>query len=70
MKHYVPSEEYEDAGQGGGKKKKAKKDPNQPKRNMSAYFLYSVAIRPEVKEQNPGESCKLFCLQICIRTPY
>lgn len=54
MKHYVPSEEYEDAG--GGKKKKAKRDPNQPKRNMSAYFLYSVAIRPEVKEQNPEAS--------------
>jgi hypothetical protein len=56
MKHYVPSEEYEDAGGGGGKKKKAKKDPNQPKRNMSAYFLYSVAVRPQVKEQNPDAS--------------
>jgi hypothetical protein len=44
MKHYVPMDEP------GGKRKKAKKDPNAPKRNMSAYFLYSVYIRPIVKE--------------------
>eukprot|EP00538_Stauroneis_constricta_P007239 CAMPEP_0119570674 /NCGR_PEP_ID=MMETSP1352-20130426/43731_1 /TAXON_ID=265584 /ORGANISM="Stauroneis constricta, Strain CCMP1120" /LENGTH=204 /DNA_ID=CAMNT_0007620345 /DNA_START=721 /DNA_END=1335 /DNA_ORIENTATION=- len=51
MKHYVPTEEP-----GGGKRKKAKKDPNAPKRNMSAYFLYSVHIRPEIKQNNPEAS--------------
>jgi len=48
MKHYVPMEDPT-----GGKRKKAKKDPNAPKRNMSAYFLFSVHIRPTVKEENP-----------------
>jgi high mobility group protein B2 len=47
MKDYVPIEEP------GGKRKKAKKDPNAPKRNMSAYFLYSMFARPTVKEENP-----------------
>jgi hypothetical protein len=51
MKHYVPVEEP-----GGGRRKKAKKDPNAPKRNMSAYFLYSVHIRPTIKEENPDAS--------------
>jgi hypothetical protein len=50
MKHYVP---MEDPTGGPGKRKKAKKDPNAPKRNMSAYFLFSVHIRPTVKEENP-----------------
>ena len=52
MKHYVPMEDPT----GGGKRKKAKKDPNAPKRNMSAYFLFSVHIRPTVKEENPEAS--------------
>jgi len=51
MKTYVPV-----ADPTGGKQKKAKKDPNAPKRNMSAYFLYSVAVRPTVKEENPEAS--------------
>lgn len=41
---------------GGGRPKKAKKDPNAPKRNMSAYFLYSIDARPRVKEENPDAS--------------
>ena len=49
MKHYVPM----DDPTGGGKRKKAKKDPDAPKRNMSAYFLFSVHIRLTVKEENP-----------------
>lgn len=53
MKHYVPAE---DPTGGGGAKKKAKKDPNAPKRNMSAYFLFSIAERPNVKEENPTSS--------------
>jgi hypothetical protein len=35
------------------RKKKGKKDPNKPKRNMSAFFLYSNANRERVKEENP-----------------
>jgi HMG (high mobility group) box len=55
MKHYVPAEDP--TGGGGGRKgKKAKKDPNAPKRNMSAYFLYSIVARPTVKEENPEAS--------------
>jgi hypothetical protein len=50
MKDYVPVEED------GGKKKKAKKDPNAPKRNMSSYFLYSMFARPQVKGDNPEAS--------------
>lgn len=59
MKHYVPPSDEET----GGKKKKRKKDPNAPKRNMSAYFLYSVHIRPTIKVENPeatfGEIAKI-----------
>lgn len=51
MKHYVPMEDPT-----GGGRKKQKKDPNAPKRNMSAYFLYSVHIRPTVKQENPDAS--------------
>ena len=61
MKDYVPMEEE------GGRKKKAKKDPNAPKRNMSAYFLYSMHARPQVKEDNPeatfGEIARLISAQ-------
>eukprot|EP00970_Alexandrium_tamarense_P008310 scaffold1593_cov193-Alexandrium_tamarense.AAC.11 len=37
------------------KKRKGKKskDPNRPKRNMSAFFLYSNANRERVKGENP-----------------
>mmetsp|Transcript_14619 Transcript_14619/g.30420 ORF Transcript_14619/g.30420 Transcript_14619/m.30420 type:complete len:115 (+) Transcript_14619:967-1311(+) len=48
MKNYIPMDDPT-----GGKRKKAKKDPNAPKRNMSAYFLFSVFVRPSVKEENP-----------------
>lgn len=36
------------------KRGKPKKDPNKPKRNMSAFFLYSNANRPRVKAENEG----------------
>jgi hypothetical protein len=52
MKHYIPAEDPT----GGKKGKKQKKDPNAPKRNMSAYFLYSIAARPTVKSDNPEAS--------------
>ena len=35
------------------RRKKKKKDPNRPKRNMSAFFLYSNANRERVKGENP-----------------
>ena len=35
-------------------KKKAKKDPNAPKRGLSAYMFFSAAKRAEVLEQNPS----------------
>ncbi len=38
------------------KKGKKKKDPNKPKRNMSAFFLYSNANRARVKSENSGVS--------------
>jgi len=47
--HYISDED--DAPK---KKRKPKKDPNKPKRNMSAFFLYSNANRDRVKEENPG----------------
>jgi high mobility group protein B2 len=53
MKTWVPEEDEEPAGK---RSKKTKKDPNMPKRNMSAYFLYSVEIRPTVKTENPEAS--------------
>lgn len=53
MKSYVPSPEFAETG---GRQKKQKKDPNAPKRNMSAYFLYSIDSRPKVKADNPDAS--------------
>jgi len=40
------------------KKRRGKKwkDPNKPKRAMSAFFLYSQAYRAQVKAQNPEAS--------------
>lgn len=38
------------------KKRRARgknKDPNKPKRNMSAFFLYSQAYRSQVKTDHP-----------------
>jgi hypothetical protein len=30
------------------------RDPNAPKRNMSAYLMYQNAMRETFREQNPG----------------
>lgn len=46
MKHYVPPK--------GGKGKKAKKDPNAPKRPISGFFLFCAEHRPQIKKDNPG----------------
>jgi len=37
-------------------KHKKKKDPNAPKRPLTAYMLYSQEVRPGLKEKNPGKS--------------
>ncbi|KAJ1984274.1 Non-histone chromosomal protein 6 [Dimargaris cristalligena] len=38
------------------RKPRAKKDPNAPKRNLSAYMFYSQAAREGVKQANPTAS--------------
>jgi hypothetical protein len=67
MENYVPPDDLEDDDDNGGGKKRKKKDPNAPKRNMSAYFLYSNNIRPQVKIDNPeasfGEVAKIISRQ-------
>ena len=37
------------------KRKKRKKDPNAPKRGMTAYFIFAGDVRPEIRKENPGE---------------
>ncbi len=39
-----------------GKKKKAKKDPNAPKRAMTAFMCFSNDMRSKIKEENPDLS--------------
>jgi len=61
MTRYEPPEpetDSDDSDDGGKKKKKKKpvKDPNRPKRNMSAFFLYSCAHRADIKLENPEAS--------------
>jgi len=55
-------------------KKKKNKDPNRPKRNMSAFFLYSNANRQRVKEENPeakfGDIAKLLSTEFKAVSPY
>ena len=38
------------------KKQKKVKDPNAPKRPMSAYFLFMNSVRPEVRKDNPDST--------------
>lgn len=38
------------------KKEKKKKDPNAPKRPLSAFMYYSQKQRPNVKKENPNAS--------------
>lgn len=61
MKDYVPpsddDDDDDDDNNGGGKKKvakkKVKKDPNAPKKPMSAYLLFSTKMRASIKEEFP-----------------
>ncbi len=63
MENYSPPSDLED----DGPRKKKKKDPNAPKRNMSAFFLYSNDVRATVKEDNPeakfGDIAKIISRQ-------
>lgn len=58
MTRYVapePETDSDDSSDGGARKKKKRKqvkDPNKPKRNMSAFFLYSCAHRADIKKEN------------------
>ena len=59
----APSDDDDDDDSDGGKDKgkpkakpKAKKDPNEPKKPMNAYMLYSNSVRARVREENPGLS--------------
>jgi len=55
MASYVPV--------GGQKRKKIKKDPNQPKRSLSAFFFFCADERAAVKQKDPtlsvGEVAKI-----------
>jgi len=56
MEGYTPPSDDDDADDDGAKKpkaKRAKKDPNAPKRPMNAYMLYANSIRASVREANP-----------------
>ncbi|KAK0733334.1 high mobility group box domain-containing protein [Lasiosphaeria miniovina] len=46
------------AGRKGGKveKRRTKKDPNAPKRGLSAYMFFANEQRDNVREENPGVS--------------
>lgn len=48
----------DDSDDGAGKKKakRAKKDPNAPKKPMNAYMLYANSVRTKVREENPEMS--------------
>merc|ERR1719229_2223976 len=50
MESYIPPSDS-DSDDDAPKKKKKKKDPNAPKRNQSAYFLFSNKNREDVKNE-------------------
>ena len=54
MEDYEPPSD--DSDDDGKRRKKKKKDPNAPKRNQSAFFIYSNTHRATVKEENPEAS--------------
>merc|ERR1711981_519839 len=51
-----PKEKRGRPKKGDEKKQRKKKDPNAPKRPMSAYFLFMNATRPTVRKENPDAS--------------
>ena len=55
MASYEPPDDGSDE-EDEAPKKKAKKDPNAPKRGKSSYFFYMDAMRDKVKQDNPEAS--------------
>jgi len=55
MESYIPPSDS-DSDDDRPKKKKKKKDPNAPKRNQSAYFMFSNANREKVKKELGGSA--------------
>lgn len=47
------------------KKSKVKKDPNVPKKPLSAYMMYCADMRDEVKKENPGAAFGKFLSLFC-----
>ena len=57
MKNYTPPAGTTSAGASKTPKKgKAKKDPNAPKKPMTAYFHFNSEMRPKVKKEDPDLS--------------
>lgn len=61
LSSYVPPDGFDSKGDAvlaplsiKGRKGKQERDPNAPKRNMSAYLLYQNAMREQFKRENPG----------------
>ena len=54
----MPKETTTKRGKADGKvkQKRAKKDPNAPKRGLSAYMFFANEQRENVREENPGIS--------------
>ena len=60
----------------GGKveRRRGKKDPNAPKRGLSAYMFFANEQRENVREENPGISFGTYsqdgsCIRTCVNTP-
>lgn len=51
-----PSDESDDDEPAKKKKKKKEKDPNAPKKNVTAYFHFAAEKRPEIKAEDPSLS--------------
>lgn len=60
MKEYTPPSDDDEEDKDGGKQKKAskkkRKDPNAPKKALTAFMFFSNHMRDRVKEENPGIS--------------
>ncbi|CAJ1953376.1 unnamed protein product [Cylindrotheca closterium] len=62
LSSYIPPPGYDEKGDAivssmytrPGRKGKPERDPNAPKRNLSAYLLYQNAMRNQFKRENPG----------------
>lgn len=53
MEHYNPPSDSDSDDERPKKKTKKEKDPNAPKKNVTAYFHFAAAKRPEIKASDP-----------------